>query len=148
MKFYRGKFRPKNISKYSGDYTNIVYRSMWERQVLKFLDENDNVVSYNSEEVVIPYRCPTDNNVHRYFIDLKITFRNGKTFLVEIKPKAQTKEPKKRSRNSKKYITEVMTYVKNVAKWTAATAYCEARGWEFEVWTEDHIQSLGIKLLT
>jgi hypothetical protein len=40
MKFYKGKFRPKNPQKYEGDFRNIVYRSMWERQVLKWCDEN------------------------------------------------------------------------------------------------------------
>ena len=147
MKFYRGKFRPKNISKYDGDYSNIVYRSMWEYQTLKWCDANPSVVSYSSEEVVIPYRCATDNRMHRYFMDLKIRFQNGDTYLIEIKPKAQTVMPKKKSRTTQKFINEVMTYAKNESKWKAAAALCEQRGWFFEIWTEETLAKLGIPLM-
>jgi hypothetical protein len=112
------------------------------------LDENSDVLAWNSEEVVIPYRCKTDNKVHRYFVDLKIQFKNGQTYLIEIKPKKQTIEPKIRTKKTKAYITEVLTYVKNQSKWEAASEYCADRGWTFEVWTEDTIKGLGIRLLT
>lgn len=146
-KYYSGKFRPKNISKYEGDYTNICYRSLWERQTLKFLDENASVIKYSSEEIVIPYRCATDNKLHRYFVDLKVTFANGQTYLVEIKPKSQTIQPKKKSRTTKAYVNEVMTWAKNESKWKAASEYCKDRGWIFSIWTEDHLRSMGIPIL-
>lgn len=145
---YSGKYIAKNRAKYSGDHNKIYYRSLWERQVFKFLDENSDILAWNSEEVVIPYRCKTDNKVHRYFVDLKIQFKNGQTYLIEIKPKKQTIEPKVRTKKTKAYITEVLTYVKNQSKWEAASEYCADRGWIFEVWTEDVIKALGIKLLT
>jgi hypothetical protein len=148
MKFYRGKFRPANPGKYEGDFKNIVYRSMWERQVFLWCDRETSVVGWSSEEVIIPYRCATDNKMHRYFMDLKIKFKNGDVYLIEIKPKSQTQEPKKRSRTTQKYINEVMTYAKNQSKWNAAASLCEQRGWHFEVWTEDTLKKLGIKLLT
>jgi hypothetical protein len=115
--------------------------------VLKWLDENSNVIKYSSEEVIVPYRCKTDNRVHRYFVDLKITFKNGDTYLIEIKPKKETLEPKKRARASKGYLTEVLKYVKNISKWEAAHAYAVQRGWKFEVWHEDTLKGLGIRLL-
>lgn len=148
MKFYRGKFRPANPGKYEGDYKNIVYRSMWERQVFLWCDRETSVVTWSSEEVIIPYRCATDNKMHRYFMDLKIKFKNGDVYLIEIKPESQTKEPKKRSRTTQKYINEVMTYAKNQSKWKAADQVCKDRGWHFEVWTETTLKKLGIKLLT
>lgn len=148
MKFYKGKFRPKNPGKYEGDFRNITYRSMWERQVFKWCDENPDVVSYSSEEVIIPYRCATDNKYHRYFMDLKIKFKNGQTYLIEIKPKKQTQQPKRKSRITKAYVNEVMTYAKNQSKWKAADELCKDRGWIFEVWTEETLKNLGIKLLT
>ena len=145
---YSGKYRPSNPGKYDGDWSKIVYRSLWERQVFKWCDENANVVKWSSEETVVPYRCKTDNKLHRYFVDLKIQFKTGQTYLIEIKPKKQTQEPKVRTRKTKAYITEVLTYVKNQSKWAAANEYCADRGWIFEVWTEDVITALGIKLLT
>jgi hypothetical protein len=148
MKFYKGKFKPKNLSKYDGDPRSITYRSMWERQVFRWCDENSSVARWSSEEVIIPYRCQTDNKLHRYFVDLKIVLTSGQTYLIEIKPESQTQEPKKKSRKTKRYITEVMTYAKNQSKWEAANRICEARGWIFQVWTEKTLKNLGIKILT
>jgi hypothetical protein len=145
---YRGKYRPVNPGKYDGDYSAIVYRSLWERQVFKWCDENSSVIKWNSEETVVPYRCKTDNKFHRYFVDLKIQFKTGQTYLIEIKPKKQTQEPKVQTRKTRGYINEVLTYAKNISKWEAANEYCADRGMIFEVWTEDTIKALGIKLLT
>lgn len=147
-KTYKGKYRIKKPEKYAGDYTNVTYRSLWERQAFRWCEDRPDVVSWSSEETVIPYRCKTDNKVHRYFIDLKIKFSNGRIVLVEIKPKSQTQPPKKPTRQTKRYINEVMTYVKNESKWKAATKYCDDRGYHFEIWTEDTLKGLGIKLLT
>jgi len=144
---YSGRYTVKNPSKYDGDPTKVVFRSLWERQVFKWMDDNPNVIKWQSEETVIPYRCKTDNRIHRYFMDIKMVTKD-KTFLIEIKPKCQTKAPKEPSRKTKKYITEVMTYVKNTSKWETAQSYAADRGWEFVIWTEDTFKSLGIKLLT
>lgn len=142
---YKGKYRVKNLNKYKGDATKIVYRSLWERNTFRWCDDNPKVVAWSSEELVIGYRCPTDNKIHRYFTDLFIEFDSGAKYVIEIKPKAQTKPP--RARNRKKLLQESFTYAKNMAKWNAATAYCQARGYEFEVWTEDTLRSLGITIL-
>jgi hypothetical protein len=125
-----------------------VFRSLWERQAFRWLDEHPKVVKWSSEEVVVPYKCKTDGKMHRYYTDLKIKLSDGKTYIIEIKPEAQTKEPKVRSRKTKKYINEVMTYVKNQSKWEAAREYCDSRGWVFQIWTERTMKSFGIKLLT
>lgn len=145
---YRGKFSPRNPSKYRGDVTNVVYRSLWERQVFRWLDESDFVKSWSSEEVVIPYRCKTDGKMHRYFVDLKFELTDGRVMLVEVKPRKETVPPVNPGRKTKKYITEVMTYVKNMSKWEAATEFANDRGWKFEVWHEDILKGLGIKILT
>lgn len=144
---YRGRYTVKNPAKYDGDPTKVVFRSLWERQAFRWMDNNPSVIKWQSEETVIPYRCKTDNKIHRYFMDIKMVTKE-KTFLIEIKPKCQTKAPKEPSRKTKKYITEVMTYVKNTSKWETAQSYAADRGWEFVIWTEDTFKSLGIKLLT
>jgi hypothetical protein len=146
MKTYKGKFSPKNPRKYKGDPTNVIYRSLWELRVMKQLDDNPNILEWNSEEVVIPYRSPIDNRIHRYFPDflVKAKTKDGqiKTMLLEVKPKAQTKEPVRQKKITQRYITEVATWGKNQAKWEAALEYCNDRGWEFKLITED---DLGIK---
>ena len=141
--YKQGFFKPKNPKKYIGDPTNIVYRSGWERRVMQSLDDNLNVIRWASEEVVIPYRSPVDNKIHRYFVDFYVEAigRDGETriMLLEVKPKDQTQEPKKPKRTTKRFITEVMTYGVNQAKWKAAEEYCKSKGWEFQILTEQEL---------
>lgn len=144
---YKGKYKIKKPEKYLGDYTKVVYRSLWERQAFKWCESNSRIKSWNSEEVVIPYKCKTDNRIHRYYIDLFIEMDTGECILVEIKPKKQTKAPKTPTRKTKKYINEVTTYIKNTSKWVAANQFADHKGWKFQIWTEDTLKNLGIKLL-
>lgn len=143
--YKQGFFRPRNPEKYRGDSQNIVFRSGWEKRVMEWLDDNINVTQWNSEEIVIPYISPVDNRRHRYFVDFYVEAvgRNGETkvMLIEVKPKAQTQEPKKPQRKTKRYLTEVMTYGVNQAKWQAARDFCEAKGWEFKIITEQELFS-------
>lgn len=143
MQTYKGKFKPKNPQKYNGDPTNIIYRSLWERKCMVKFDENPNVLEWRSEEIAIPYISPIDNKIHRYFPDflIKVVTKEGskKTYLIEVKPKSQTKEPKKKKRITQAYLREVTEWGKNSAKWKAAENYCFDRGWEFKILTEDEI---------
>ena len=132
---YSGRYRVKNTNKYEGDHTKVVYRSLWEKHAFRWCDDNPNVKRWSSEEVVIPYLYEVDNRYHRYFMDLKIVYTNGKTTLVEIKPDKETRIPTG-SKKTKRYLNESFTYVKNINKWTAAKEYAENRGWYFEIWTE------------
>jgi hypothetical protein len=140
---YSGQFKPSNPQKYVGDYKNIIYRSSWEARVMNWLDKNPSIVSWASEEVVIPYVSPVDGRWHRYFPDfvVKVKDKNGtlKTLMLEVKPKKQTQEPVPQRRVTKRYITEVTTWGVNQAKWKAATEYCLDRNWEFKLITEDHL---------
>jgi hypothetical protein len=115
---------------------------MWERKFMKYCDTSSNVIRWASEEVVIPYVSPLDHKVHRYFVDFLVEIRiptGIKTWLVEIKPKKHCSEPKKKSRVTRGYITEVKTWVVNSAKWKAAKQVCDAKGWEFKILTEDDL---------
>ena len=140
------QFRPKNISKYRGDYNNIWARSSWETIMFRHLDASPSCVAWNSEETVIPYDSPVDGRTHRYFVDVTATFKypdgSRQTFLVEIKPFSQTQKPNPKARNKQRLMEEVKTYVVNQAKWEAATEYAEKRGWKFKVMTE---YDLGLK---
>ena len=143
---YKGKYKPKHTRKYKGNPTNIIYRSLWELKFMKYCDGNKNILEWCSEEIVLPYRSPIDNRIHRYFPDfyIKVKENNGKVkkMIIEIKPKKQCVEPVPQKRKTKGYIFEVYEYAKNQAKWKAAKNYCLDRGYEFKVITEDE---LGIK---
>ena len=143
-KYYQGKFRPRNPKKYKGDITNIVYRSSWELKFLNYCDKNESIIEYASEEIVIPYRSPIDNKIHRYFVDfyVKIKDKSGNIakYLIEIKPKKQTLPPKISTRKTKYYINEVLEYVKNQAKWSSAENFCLDRQLKFLILTENELK--------
>ena len=140
---YKGRFTPKNPKKYKGDPTNIIFRSLWELTCMKRFDENPDIIEWSSEETIVPYISPLDRRRHRYFPDFLIKTRQAdgstKTFMIEVKPKKETIEPKPQKRKTRKYITEVTTWAKNQAKWAAAEEYCLDRGWEFMKMTEETI---------
>ena len=141
---YSGLFKPTNPKKYKGNPTRIIYRSMWEKKFMIFCDNNVNIIEWGSEEVIVPYKCPTDGRVHRYYPDfyIKVTNKSGSTtkYLIEVKPKKQvigpTQTPKRKTLAWKK---EVLTYIKNKAKWSAAEEYCKDRQMKFLILTEDHL---------
>jgi hypothetical protein len=62
-----------------------------------------------------------------------------KTYLVEVKPAKQTQPPVYPGRKTKYYITESIAFVKNQAKWKAATEWCNDRGYEFVIITENEL---------
>jgi hypothetical protein len=144
MKYYQGRWTPKNPSKYVGDVNQIVYRSGWELRLFKWLDETTDILKWGSEEIVIPYVSPIDHQIHRYFPDVIVQYRDmhGSIHkaLLEVKPYDQTCAPEKR--NSKKYLTEVATYAVNQAKWDAASRWCKTHGIKFMLITE---YELGLK---
>lgn len=140
---YKGKYSPSFPQKYKGDPTNVVYRSLWERKFMKYCDLNENILEWGSEEIALPYRSPIDNRIHRYFPDFYIKVKEStgqiKKYIIEIKPKKQTIEPKVQKKKTKSYIYEVVEYAKNQAKWKAAEEFCKDRMWEFKVLTEDEL---------
>jgi hypothetical protein len=142
---YKGKYRVINPSKYRGNIGEIVYRSSWELKFMKWCDTNPSIVEWGSETMVIPYKSPVDNRVHRYFVDfyIKIRNKNGVTtkYLIEIKPERFTKPPEIPKKKTKKFIEEVFQYGINQAKWESANEYCLDRGMKFLVLTE---KDLGI----
>jgi len=144
---YKGKYTVKKKDKYVGDPTKVEYRSLWERNTFRWLEANPNVKRWNSEELHIKYWWQVDKKIHTYWVDLYVEWTNGDVSIIEIKPKKETSPPKKPSRTTKRYINEVTTYIKNTDKWEAAKKYAHGRGWKFEIWTEDTLKGLGIKLL-
>jgi hypothetical protein len=143
--YHKRRYKPIFPEKYEGDPTNIVMRSSWETRFALWCDRNPAVVKWSSEETIIPYRCQTDNKLHRYFVDFRIKVKQTdgslKTYIIEIKPDAQTRPPEFPGRKTKKFMTEAFTFVKNQSKWKAAEQWCLDRGYEFKILTE---RELGI----
>lgn len=98
------------------------YRSGWELDVYRLLEEMNEIVSYRVEPTTIGY---WHLGKHRqYHPDLFVEYADGTIELWEIKPNNQKNLPM------------------NQAKWAAAAEYCFARGIDFCVKTEKSIEAM------
>jgi TnsA endonuclease N terminal len=136
-KFAQGKFVLKNPDKYIGK-GNPTYRSSWEWAVMNMCDNNPSIQKWASEAVKIPYRCPLTGKHTIYVPDFFVNYvdKNGKGHaeVWEVKPAAQAiKEKVGRNKVNQAH------YVKNMAKWEAARAWCSQQGISFRIISENDI---------
>jgi len=95
------------------------YRSSWELNFAKLLDDDANVVSYSYEAIIIPYLSNrSTGKMRRYFPDFCVTYSDGSRVIVEIKPK-------------RKLVQRVV--LKKIA---SALKWCECNDVTFKVITE------------
>jgi len=137
LKFSQGIYKVKNPEKYAG-VSDPRYRSGWEFTFMNFCDNTESVKKWASEPIKIPYKDPLTGKQTVYVPDFLITYidRNKKEFveMIEIKPANQTLKEKvgKNPYNQAQYI-------KNMAKWQAAGAWCQQQGIKFRVLNESDI---------
>ena len=140
---YKGRYKPQNPRKYTGNPHNVIYRSLWERKFMVYCDNSVNIIEWGSEEIIITYLSPWDGRLHRYFPDFYIKVRQAdgsvRKMIIEVKPKKQCSPPKEPKRKTKRYLGEVKTWSINEAKWKYATEWCNKNGMEFKILTEDHL---------
>jgi TnsA endonuclease N terminal len=138
-KFARGKFTMTHPEKYVGTKMPT-YRSSWEWSFMKFCDTNVNIQKWASEAVQIPYRDPLTGRQTVYVPDFFIQYADKRnrvmTELVEIKPASQT--ILERVGKNKYNQTQ---FVKNQAKWAAASLWCRQQGITFRILNENDIFS-------
>lgn len=90
----------------------IHYRSSYELQAYKLLDEDPTVVSYGSETYIVKYEF--DGRHKNYTPDITAILADGSELVIEVKPECKVYEPK------------------NLAKLEAAFKAFP----QFELWTE------------
>ena len=140
-KFARGKFTMTQPEKYVG--TKIpTYRSSWEWSFMRFCDTNKSVQKWASEAVNIPYRDPLTGRQTIYVPDFFIQYvdKNNKIIveLIEVKPASQTIL----ERVGKNKYNQAQ-YVKNQAKWAAASVWCRQQGIKFRILNENDLFHQG-----
>lgn len=148
----QGFYKPINPSKCMNP-TLPYYRSNYERKFMQYLDNNTNILRWNSEMIKIPYRYTLDNKIHSYTPDFYVesTTTNGKSvkYLIEVKDTNETPmlnerneliappQPKKKTAKSmKNYVYHLRVLEKNRCKWIAAKEYCRQNGMIFKVISE------------
>jgi len=130
-KFKRGFYNPINEGKYKLPQNNYMnsqplpeYRSSWELKMYKWMDMNTEVEYWSTEPFAIEYISPKDGQKHRYFPDVLMKLKDGRKYLIEIKPNSQWDDPI------------------NVAKWEQAEKFCKLHNLIWQVMGE---KELGIK---
>jgi hypothetical protein len=136
-KFARGKFNMTQPEKYVG--TKIpTYRSSWEWSFMRFCDTNKSVQKWASEAIQIPYRDPLTGKgtiyVPDFFIQYVDKVNKVNVELIEIKPASQ----QILERVGKNKYNQAQ-FVKNQAKWAAATQWCKQQGIKFRVLNENDL---------
>ena len=141
VKFAKGKFTMKHPDKYVGTKTPT-YRSSWEWSFMNFCDTSPSVQKWASEAISIPYRDPLTGRNTIYVPDFFIQYLDKNNAmhveLLEIKPASQTilERVGKSKANQAQFI-------KNQAKWQAATAWCKQQGIKFRVLNENDLFHQG-----
>lgn len=142
-RFAQGRFEMKNPDKYVGIKRPLA-RSSWEFVFMRMLDEHPGVEKWASESIQIPYRDPLSGKYTVYVPDFFITYvdKSGKKHaeVVEVKPESQTL---RESVGKSLYNQE--QYIKNLAKWEAAAAWCKQKKIKFRVVNESDIFQQGKK---
>ena len=133
-KFAQDNYVPKHPEKYVGLKTPR-YRSSWELSFMRFCDNNPSIQKWASDAIKIPYRVPVTYRQTVYVPDFFIQYvdKTGAMHveLIEIKPASQAIL----ERTGKNKYNQAQ-FIKNQAKWAAATAYCKQQGIKFRVVTE------------
>jgi len=151
-KYKQGYYKLINPSKYVGNPNDVKFRSSWEYAFCSYLDNNDKIIRWGIETLIITY-SDLRNKVHRYYPDFYYEMKTNddnlmKKVVVEIKPKVELYPPVKPKNETAKalenYEYSVKNHIKNKIKWSAAEDYCKKRGMEFVIITEEHLQKAGL----
>lgn len=156
-KYHQGLFIPENKEKLikANGKGGVYYRSGLEHKFMIYLDRNSNVQRWCSELIRIPYmmnkwdstKQDTTKSEHGYYPDFyyEMIGRDGNLsrVVVEIKPSSETQPPILKenytSNQLKNYEYALKMYAKNMDKWRHAIEYCQRKGFEFVVITEEQI---------
>ena len=150
--WYHGIYEVENRDKYIG-HSDPKYRSSWECRFAYYLDHNPMVKRWGYEILEIPYQYDLDNGKRKrkYIVDFyaeiqDVTSGNLKKYVIEVKPKKQTRRPDSPGNKNKKrlqrYVYEMKEYIKNQNKWRYATAWCKGNGMIFKIITEAELKTL------
>lgn len=153
-KYNQGFYHIFNTQKYMGDPAKCIYRSGWELKFMMFLDRNDKILRWGSENITIPYYTEDKVNgalkPHRYYPDFYYEMMIGgdpnkfERVVVEIKPHKETLPPqlpkKKTVKQFESYEYQLKSYIKNRLKWDAAIKWCKKNQMKFVIIHEKHLK--------
>ena len=156
-KYKQGLYTPKNKEKLikANSYGGVYFRSGLEQKFMIYLDSNDNIISWGAEHLSIPYKKTEFNNQtqefettsHTYYPDFYYELRRSdgsiSKVVAEVKPSSETEEPKvpinPTAKQLKNLEYSLKMWNKNQSKWKYMIEYCERKGFDFIIITEQHL---------
>lgn len=149
------------------DQGGIFYRSSWEKKIITWLDNNPKIKSWGSECVSIPYQLTHferngDLNIrnHSYYPDFYYEIDNGdgttRKVIAEVKPMKEYLMVQKITEKSltipenvtlkklKNIEYDLKMAHKNKTKWETMIKFCDKKGWDFIIITEEHLKKMGL----
>jgi hypothetical protein len=167
--YHQGNYVPKFKDKVLklNSQGGIYYRSSWEIRIMTWLDNNPSVTRWGAECITIPYQLTHyekngDINLksHTYYPDFyyEMKLKDGMTkkVIAEVKPMkeylmVQKLQEMKLSvpdnptiKKLKNFEYDLKMAQKNSEKWKTMIKYCDLKGWDFIIITEDHLKKMGL----
>lgn len=166
--YNQGNYIPKNKDKVLklNAQGGIFFRSGWEKKIITWLDNNEKIIKWGSECLRIPYQMTHVVNgdvkikEHSYFPDfyyeIKLSDGSIKAVVAEVKPKADYNDaimfsegkfqtPEKSSLKKLQSLEYKFKMAqKNAEKWQTMIKWCEKKGYEFIIITEDHLKKFNL----
>jgi hypothetical protein len=167
-KYDQGNYIPKNKDKVLklNNQGGIFYRSSWEKKIMTWLDHKKEIVKWGAECMRVPYQVTTvvegdlKLKSHSYFPDFYYELRkdNGeiKHVVVEVKPQKEYEDALlfesgefkvQENLNLKKLKNleyRFKTAQKNSEKWKTMIKWCDKKGYEFIIITEQHLKKFNV----
>lgn len=164
--YHQGNYIPKFKDKVIklNNWGGVHYRSSWEKKIMTWLDHNSNITRWGSECLRIPYQLTHFDNgdtkikEHSYFPDFYYEMKtsNGtKYIVVEVKPMKEYKMvqdlsegklsvPQSGTKKLKNFEYDLKMAYKNKQKWETMINWCNKKGYEFIIITEEHLKKFNL----
>lgn len=166
-KYHSGNYIPKYKDKVLKLNTQggVYYRSSWEKKIMTWLDHNKSVNKWGAECMRIPYQMTHyeggDIRIkeHSYFPDFYYEMIDSqgvlKQVVVEVKPYKEYKMvqdlnegvlevPEKGLKKLKNFEYDLKMAHKNKNKWETMIKWCNKKGYEFIIITEQHLKKFNV----
>lgn len=162
-RYKSGNYIPVNKDKVLklNNQGGLYYRSGLEHKFMVYLDNNPNIKLWGAECLEIPYELTHFDNglarvkIHRYYPDfyyqMKMNDDSIKHVVVEIKPMKEyklvqelnsgtMKIPEKGMKKLKNFEYDLKMAQKNKSKWETMIKWCNKKGYQFIILTEEHLK--------
>ena len=165
--YNQGNYIPKNKDKVIKLNTQggVYFRSSWEKKIMHWLDNNNTITKWGAECMRIPYQMTHFDNgdtkikEHSYFPDfyyeMRLSDNTLKQVVVEVKPmkefqmvqdlnEGKLNVPENSMKKLKNFEYDLKMAYKNKQKWETMINWCNKKGYDFIIITEQHLKKFGI----